>query len=149
MSARQVASRWASGASFAGGLGALLAPKCALCVAAYASALGALGLGPVVHQRLVEPLLAAAVVGSFGLVLALGAHRRDLVTPLVSAAGAVLVLAGRFALAQAAVTGAGAVLLVTAALVNGARCRSKLGGSGLRLGTASPAAPAATGCFRE
>jgi hypothetical protein len=41
----------------------------------------------------------------------------------VSAAGAVLVLTGRYALDQAGITVAGAVLLVAAALVNGARCR--------------------------
>ncbi len=73
-----------------------------------------------------EPLVAVAVVASAGLVLALSVRRRDVVTPLVSAAGAVLVLAGRYTLARPLVTAAGAVLLVAAAVVNARRCRSHL-----------------------
>lgn len=100
----------------------MLAPKCALCAAAYASALGALGVSPGVHQRLVEPFLALAVSVSFGLVLVLAVRRGDVVTPLASAAGAVLVLAGRL-VDTPAVTAVGAALLVAAALLNSARCR--------------------------
>jgi len=123
MTPARAASRSASWASLAGGLGAVLLPKCPLCFAAYGSALGALGVGPAAHQRLVDALLVLAVAASFGLVLALSVHRRDAVTPLVSAAGAVLVLAGRLALDVPAVTAAGAALLVAAAVVNSARCR--------------------------
>jgi len=124
------ASRSASWASLAGGMGAVLLPKCALCFAAYGSALGALGLGPIVHPRLVEPLVTVAVAASVGLVLALSVRRRDVVTPVASAAGAAAVLLGRYALDRPLVTGAGAFLLVAAAVLNAARCRS-----------ASPAAP--------
>ena len=119
----RAASRSASWTSLAGGLGALLLPKCPLCFAAYGSALGALGVSPSAHERLVGELLALAVTASFGLVLALSARRRDAVTPFVSGAGAVLVLAGRLALDEPPVTAAGAVLLVAAAVVNSARCR--------------------------
>jgi len=117
-----LASRSASWASVAGGLGALLLPKCALCFAAYASAFGALGVSPAVHRRLVEPFLAVAVATSVGLVWALAVRRGDLVTPLVSVSGAVLVLAGRM-VGTPAVTAVGAAVLVAAAFVNSARCR--------------------------
>ena len=46
-------------------------PKCPLCFAAYGSAIGALGIGPAVHQRLAGVLLALALTLSVGLVLAL------------------------------------------------------------------------------
>ena len=75
------------------------------------------------HERVVEPLVGLAVAVSMGLVLALSVRRRDLVTPLVSVAGALVVLAGRYALEQPLVTAAGAALLVGAALVNAVRCR--------------------------
>ncbi len=119
----RAASRSASWTSLAGGLGALLLPKCPLCFAAYGSALGALGVSPAAHERFVDALLALAVTASFGLVLALSVRRRDAVTPFVSAAGAVLVLAGRLFLAAPPATAVGAVLLVAAAVVNSARCR--------------------------
>ena len=101
----------------------MLVPKCVLCVAAYASALGALGLSPAAHARLVEPLVALGVATSFGLVLALSARRRDVRTPAASAAGAVLILAGRYLLELPVLTALGALLLVAAALVNAAQCR--------------------------
>ncbi len=123
MTRPNVVPRSASWASLLGGVGALLLPKCVLCAAAYGSALGALGLAPAVNQQLVESLIVLTVVTSFGLVLLLGARRRDVVTPIVSAIGAVLVLAGRYALDQPIVTGAGAAVLVGAALYNAARCR--------------------------
>ena len=123
MTHARAASRSASWTSLAGGLGAVLLPKCPLCFAAYGSALGALGVSPAAHERLVDVLLALAVTASFGLVLALSVRRRDAVTPAVSAAGAVLVLAGRMALDALPVTAAGAGLLVAAAVVNSARCR--------------------------
>ncbi len=119
-----VASRSASWVSFAGGLGALLVPKCALCFAAYGSALSTLGLGPAVHQRFVEPLVALSVVASVALVLVLSVRRRDVITPAAAAVGAAVVLAGRYALDRPLVTAAGAVLLVTASRVNAARCRN-------------------------
>lgn len=123
MTYARAASRSASWASLAGGLGAVLLPKCPLCFAAYGSALGALGVSPGAHQWLVDVLLVLAVTASFGLVLALSLRRRDAVTPAVSAAGAVLVLGGRMALDAPAVTAVGAMLLVAAAVVNAVRCR--------------------------
>jgi len=119
----EAASRSASWASLAGGVGAVLLPKCALCFAAYGSALSALGLGPAVHERFVEPLVPLSVAASLALVLVLSARRRDVLTPLVSVGGAVLVVAGRYGLELPMVTAAGAALLVGAALVNAARCR--------------------------
>ena len=101
----------------------MLLPKCPLCFAAYGSALGALGVGPGAHERLVDVLLVLAVTVSFGLVLALSLRRRDAATPAVSAAGGVLVLGGRMALDALPVTAVGAALLVAAAVVNAARCR--------------------------
>ena len=121
--AARVASRSASWASLAGGLGAVLVPKCPLCFAAYGSALGALGVSPRAHEGLVDVLLVLAVTVSFGLVLALSLRRRDAVTPAVSAAGGVLVLGGRMALDALPVTAVGAVLLVAAAVINAVRCR--------------------------
>jgi hypothetical protein len=95
-----------------------------LCFAAYGGALGALGLGPAAHRWVVEPLIFAAVVLSFGLVSALALRRGHVATFLVSAAGAALVLAGRLALDQTSVTAVGALLLVGAALANSAQCGS-------------------------
>jgi len=123
MTLPNAAPRSASWASLLGGVGALLLPKCALCAAAYGSALGALGLAPAVNQQIVEFLIVLTVVTSFGLVLVLGTRRGDVVTPIVSAIGAVLVVIGRYALDQPIVTGAGATVLVGAALYNAARCR--------------------------
>lgn len=120
--ARGALPRSTSWASLAGGLGALLLPKCALCAAAYGSALGALGLSPVLHSRVIEPLLAAAVAASVVTVGFLAVRRRDFVTPIVSAAGAVLVLAGRYSLERPLVTALGAALMLGAALANAARC---------------------------
>ena len=146
MTRPEAASRSASWASLAGGVGAVLLPKCALCFAAYGSALSALGLGPAVHEWFVEPLVPLGVAASFGVVLALAARRRDIVTPLVSGAGAVLVLAGRYGLELPVVTATGAALLVGAALVNAARCRRAKpaagteGGDGSRLGERDRAA---------
>ena len=100
----------------------MLLPKCPLCFTAYGSALGALGLSPAADQRLVEPLIVAAVVMSFGLVLVLAVRRRDALTPLVSAIGATLVLAGRFGFDVPTITTVGAVLLAAAAIRNSVLC---------------------------
>ena len=118
-----VASRSASWASLAGGLGAVLLPKCPLCFAAYGSALGALGISPAAYRPLVDAVLVLSVIASFALVLALSRRRRDLVTPFVSAVGAALVLAGRLAFERPAITVAGAIVLAAAAFVNSVRCR--------------------------
>lgn len=123
MTYARLAPTSASWASLAGSLGAVLLPKCPLCFAAYGGALGALGLSPAAHQWLVEPLIAVVAMGSFGLVATLSIRRRDVVTPLVSAAGVLLILAGRFALDGPAITAVGALLLVTAALANATSCR--------------------------
>jgi hypothetical protein len=101
----------------------VLLPKCPLCFAAYGGALSVLGLGSAAQHWLAELLIAVAVIGSFGLVLALAIRRRDAATPLVSAAGAALVLAGRFAFDTPGVAAVGAVLLVAAAMANSVRCR--------------------------
>jgi hypothetical protein len=98
-------------------------PKCPLCFAAYGGALGALGLSPAAHQWVVEPLIALAVIVSFGLVMALAVRRHDSAISLASAVGAALVLAGRFAFDIPAATVAGSLVLVAAALANAARCR--------------------------
>ena len=118
-----VASRSASWTSSVGGLGAVLLPKCPLCFAAYGSGLAALGVSPAVQSWLLDLLLAIAVTASFVLVLALSVRRRDVFTPVVSGAGVLLVLMGRLALGLPAMTAVGAVLLVTAAVVNSVRCR--------------------------
>ena len=123
MTDARAAARSASWASLAGGLWAVLLPKCPLCFAAYGSAVGALGVSPSAHERLLQVLLVLAVAFSFGLVLALSIRRHDAVTPAVSAAGGVLVLGGRIALDALPVTVVGAVLLVAAAVVNAVRCR--------------------------
>jgi hypothetical protein len=119
----RAASRSASWTSLAGGLGAVLLPKCPLCFAAYGSALGALGVSPAAHREIVDVLLILAVGASVGLVLALSRRRGDALTPLVSTVGAAGVLGGRLALDLPALTAAGALLLVGAALVNSVRCR--------------------------
>ena len=103
--------RSASWAAVAGGLGAVLLPKCPLCFAAYGSALGALGVSPAAYRPIVDALLGLGVVISFALVAAQSARRRDATTPTLSAIGAVLVLAGRLLLDEPAVTAAGAVVL--------------------------------------
>jgi hypothetical protein len=123
MTSARAVSRSASWASVAGGLGAVFLPKCPLCFAAYGSAIGALGIGPAVHQRLAGVLLALALTLSVGLVLALSVRRGDAVTPLAAAAGAALVLAGRLVLDVPLMTALGAVVLVSAAIVNSVRCR--------------------------
>ena len=82
------------------------------------------------------------VVTSFGLVLVLATRRGDVVTPMVSAVGAALVLAGRYALEQPIVTGVGAAVLVGAALYNTARCRKpKLALAGRHAENRSAVAP--------
>jgi hypothetical protein len=123
MSCPVVSPRSGAWASLAGGLGAVLLPKCPLCFAAYGSALGALGLGTTAHQRIVEPLIALAVIVSFGLVLSLAIGRRDGVTPVVSASGALLVLVGRYVSGSPALTAIGVAAMVGAALRNAALCR--------------------------
>ena len=119
------AARSASWASLAGGLGAVLLPKCPLCFAAYGGALGALGVSPAAYRPLVDVLVAVAVATSFGIVLALARGRRDALTPVISGVGAVLVLAGRVWLDVPAMTAAGALVLTGAAIVNSIRCRQK------------------------
>ena len=63
---------------------------------------------------------------SFALVTALSMRRRDALTPALSAAGLLLVLAGRFAVEGPAITAVGALLLVGAALANATSCRRAL-----------------------
>jgi len=118
-----VGARTASFTSLVGGLGAILVPKCPLCFAAYASALTALGVAPGPHFPLVELLLGALVLASFGLVVSLAVRRRDAVAASVSGFGAALVFAGRFAFDAPLMTAIGAILLVTAAVANSALCR--------------------------
>ena len=113
----------ASLASFLGGVGSLLLPKCPLCFGAYGSGLAALGLSPAAQQGLVEGPLAAAVLASFGMVLAISWRRGDLLTPLVSAAGASLVLGGGLGWRRPELAAVGALLLVGAALANTVLCR--------------------------
>jgi hypothetical protein len=120
-----VAARSASWASLAGGLGAVLLPKCPLCFAAYGAALGALGVSPAAYRPLVDTLVLLAVATSFGIVLALARGRRDALTPVISGIGAVLVLAGRVWLDMPAITAAGAMILTGGAIVNSIRCRQK------------------------
>ena len=117
------AARSASWASLAGGLGAVLLPKCPLCFAAYGGALGALGISPATYGPLVGLLLGLGVAASFAVVLALSARRGDAFTPAISVSGAALVLAGRFLLDAPGLTAAGALVMVAAALLNTARCR--------------------------
>jgi protein SCO1 len=119
------AARSASWASLAGGLGAVLLPKCPLCFAAYGGALGALGVSPAAYRPLVDVLVVMAVATSFGIVLALARGRRDALTPAISGMGAILVLAGRVWLDVPAITVAGALVLTGGAIVNSIRCRQK------------------------
>ncbi len=109
-------------ASVAGGLGALLLPKCPLCFAATGARSARLASDrPRISGWPEPPRL--AVTASVGLVLALSLRRGDAVTPVASAAGAALVLAGRLALDVPLMTALGAVVLVSAAIVNSVRCR--------------------------
>jgi hypothetical protein len=119
------AARSASWASLAGGLGAVLLPKCPLCFAAYGGALGAVGVSPAAYRPLVDVLVVVAVATSFGIVLALARGRRDALTPAISGMGAVLVLAGRVWLDVPTMTVAGAMFLAGGAIVNSIRCRQK------------------------
>ena len=119
------AARSASWASLAGGLGAVLLPKCPLCFAAYGGALGAVGVSPAAYRPLVDVLVVVAVATSFGIILALARGRRDALTPAISGMGAVLVLAGRVWLDVPTMTVAGAMVLTGGAIVNSIRCRQK------------------------
>ena len=119
------AARSASWASLAGGLGAVLLPKCPLCFAAYGGALGAVGVSPAAYRPLVDGLVVVAVATSFGIILALARGRRDALTPAISGMGAVLVLAGRVWLDVPTMTVAGAMVLTGGAIVNSIRCRQK------------------------
>jgi hypothetical protein len=119
----RAASHSASWASLLGGVGAVLLPKCPLCFAAYGSALGAAGVGPLAQERLVDGLLVLAVAVSCGLVWQLSLRRHDVWTPLASATGGLLLLTGQLAFGARPLTLLGAVLLVAAALVNAGRCR--------------------------
>jgi hypothetical protein len=118
-----VGARTASFASLVGGIGAVLVPKCPICLVAYASALTALGLGPGAHFPFVELLLGVLVLASFGLVVSLAVRRRDAVAALISGLGAALVFIGRLAFDAPVMTAIGAILLVTAAVANSALCR--------------------------
>ena len=71
------------------------------------------------RPRAVETRLRLGAVT--GAAAALG-EVRDVLTPLVSGGGAVLVLGGRYALEWPALTAVGAAVLVAGALVNSARC---------------------------
>ena len=103
----------------------MLLPKCPLCLAAYGGALGALGVSPAAYRPLMDVLVVLAVATSFGIVLALGRGRRDALTPVISGAGVVLLLAGRVWLDVPAITAAGALVLTGGAVVNSIRCRRK------------------------
>jgi hypothetical protein len=118
-----VGARTASFASLAGGLGAILVPKCPACFVAYASAVSALGLAPGAHLLLVELLLGVLVLASFGLLVSLAVRRRDPIAASVSGLGAALVFIGRLAFDAPVVTAVGAILLVTAAVANSALCK--------------------------
>lgn len=102
-------------ASF-GGVLAVIAPKglCPVCVAASGGVLASLGLGFLAVETNIRWILAVTlVVGVSGLVLSARRHRRWW-TVLLGTAGAMTVLGGRFALADAVLYVG--MLLLTAAL---------------------------------
>ena len=119
------AARSASWASLAGGLGAVLLPKCPLCFAAYGGALGAVGVSPAAYRPLVDVLVVVAVATSFGIVLALARGRRDALTPARTRTAPIPEIAGRVWLDVPTMTVAGAMVLTGGAIVNSIRCRQK------------------------
>ena len=120
---RSLAERLLSAGVDPASLAAVLLPKCPLCLAAYTSALGALGASVGRAGWLVEGIVCGAVVVSCALVFWLARRRHDGTTALASLAGGALVLLGRLAWHAPAVTILGALVLVGASLANSALCR--------------------------
>jgi hypothetical protein len=110
-------SRWQSWAGLPGVIAAVL-PKatCPLCVAAYAGAVSALGLGFLLTDRVLNPMIVVSLVVSVGGV-GWNAWQSHQPVPLIMAgAGAVSVILGRMVWNTSVLVYAGVALMVAASL---------------------------------
>lgn len=108
---------WPGFAALPGVLLALL-PKatCPLCVAAYAGVLSSLGLGVLLTDRVLTPVIVVSLIASVANVAWTTRplrHRGPVVTSLI---GALTVVVGRLVWSHVGVVIAGAALLVAASL---------------------------------
>lgn len=116
MARRETHSRpWRTMASLPGILAAVL-PKaaCPLCVAAYAGAVSALGLGFLLTDRVLNPIILVSLAVSVGSVAWNAWQRRRVAPLLLAVAGASSVVLGRMLWSLPAAVYGGVVLLVGA-----------------------------------
>ena len=123
----QRGARSAQWLSAAGGVGALLLPKCPLCFVAYAAALTSLGLDVSGLWHAVRGLVVVTALVSIGIVGLLSYRRRDPVPPALALVGGAVLVGSELGGANAAFQAIGAFALAASAWLNAWRCRGTLG----------------------